>query len=268
MMASRWAYEAMAVHQFKNNSYEEPYFDLEKIEAQTDFRASFLVDELDKRRKYIADNRNEKDAVIRNNVQKNLDVIQTTLKEEKYYKKGLEGLSLNTSWAAEHFTPEFDKKLEEYLSGFKKFYRSAYNRAVTEREKIIFAKESEKGAGYNLNEYKNKYHNESLADVVTNISEKERIIEFDGRLIQQINPIFVDPVPDGIFDYRAHFFAPKKNLLGTMVSTYWFNILVIWIMTIILYITLYFEVLRKFVNSFEKVPGKMSLPKVALSKKK
>jgi hypothetical protein len=25
MMASRWAYEALAVYQFKNNSYEEPF---------------------------------------------------------------------------------------------------------------------------------------------------------------------------------------------------------------------------------------------------
>ena len=40
MMASRWAYEAMAVHQFKNNSYEAPYFTYEKVEAASDFKSS------------------------------------------------------------------------------------------------------------------------------------------------------------------------------------------------------------------------------------
>src|SRR5690606_35738847 len=55
MMASRWAYEALAVYHFKNNSYEEPYYDLEKMESQADFKGSFLVDELEKKRKFISD---------------------------------------------------------------------------------------------------------------------------------------------------------------------------------------------------------------------
>jgi hypothetical protein len=71
-------------------------------------------------------------------------------------------------------------------------------------------------------------------------------------LIQQINPIYVYPKPDGVLDYRTHFFAPQKNLLGTPVSTFVFNLLVIWMMTIILYFTLYFELLRKFVNIFDR----------------
>ena len=30
LMASRWAYEAIVVDQFRNNTYEKPYYDLEK----------------------------------------------------------------------------------------------------------------------------------------------------------------------------------------------------------------------------------------------
>jgi ABC transport system ATP-binding/permease protein len=103
---------------------------------------------------------------------------------------------------------------------------------------------------------------------VTNISEKNRVLEYEGTLVQQVNPIFLDPIPSGPFDYRAHFFAPKKNLFGAMVSTFWFNVMIIWIMSIFLYITLYFELLKKLVNTFDKMPGKMNLPKVALPKTK
>ncbi len=60
LMASRWAYEALVVDQFKNNKFEKPFYQFDKIESQADFRASFLVNELDKKRKYIADNRGEK----------------------------------------------------------------------------------------------------------------------------------------------------------------------------------------------------------------
>jgi ABC-type multidrug transport system ATPase subunit len=266
MMASRWAYEAMAVHQFKNNSFEEPYYVYDKVEAQSDFNSSFLVDELQKRRKFINENITEKSVDIREKMAFDLMVIQNTLREEQYYaKKDLQKLGIDSEWTLAGFTPEFDKKLETYLDGFKSFYQETYNNTVTKRENLIAATET--SGDYVLNTYKNKYHNESLADLVTAISEKERIIEYNGRLLQQIDPIFFDPKPDNILDYRAHFFAPRKNLFGAMIETYWFNILVIWIMTLFLYITLYFEVLRRAVTSFEKVPGKVTL-KVSLPKKK
>jgi len=267
MMASRWAYEAMAVYQFKNNAYEAPYYNFDKVEAQADFNSSFLVDELSKKRRLISENLNSKNDSVRNVLQGNLEVIQNTLLLEKYYTQGLDQLSINTPWTLAQFTPAFDQKLEAYLTGFKEFYQKAYNRAVTEREKLIAAFESMEEYDYDLNTYKNKYHNESLADLVTNISEKNRIIESNGRLFQQINPIFVDVLPNGPLDYRAHFFAPQKNFFGMMIETFWFNVLVIWIMTLFLYITLYFEFLRKLVDSFGKMPGKMNLKKAAEPKK-
>ena len=126
---------------------------------------------------------------------------------------------------------------------------------LQQKEAAIFKYENEKGSDYDINRYKDRYYNESLADLVKNVDEKERIIEYEGQLYQQINPIFIDPRPSGPLDYRAHFFAPKKHLLGTDVSTFLFNNIIIWIMTVMLYVTLYFELLRKLINSFEGLPG-------------
>jgi ABC transport system ATP-binding/permease protein len=267
MMASRWAYEAMAVHQFKNNSFEEPFYKLDKIEAQSDFRASFLADELDKKRRSIADNIGEKNDSIRQVMQKNLSIIQNTIQND-FYKESPKGIDKKKPWTLDMFNDTFNKSLEEYFVKYKKFYQGIFNHAVAEREKLIVAKESDTGADFNLTRYKNNYYNESLADLVTNISEKNRLIEYDGELVQQINPIFLDPKPNGPLDYRAHFFAPQKNLFGNPVSTFWFNMLIIWIMTLFLYITLYFEWLKKLVNSFEFTPGKVSPSKVVIPKKK
>jgi ABC transport system ATP-binding/permease protein len=193
-------------------------------------------------------------------------VIRNTLKND-FYKKGLEGVDLNAEWTLAQFTPAFNKKLEDFFASYKKFYQDIYNKAVVARDKAILARENMPD-DYKFNDYKDRYYNESLADLVTNIAEKNRVIEYQGSLVQQINPIFQEPIPGGPLDYRAHFFAPKKNLFGAMVSTYWFNVMVIWIMSIFLYITLYFEWLKKFINSFDKMPGKMNLPKVALPKTK
>lgn len=254
MMASRWAYEAMAVYQFTHNTYQRPYYDLEKIMAQADFRSSFLADELNKRRKFIEDHLTDKNDSMVSILQKNLDLIRKNIHAD-LYKPELAGIHTSVNWKISGFSAEFDKKLVTYLAGYKRFYRDIYNHAQDTREKIMARQGSEKGPNHNLNQYKNRFYNERLADLVTNVSEKNRIIEYEGNLVQQINPIFLDPSPGNIFDYRAHLFAPKKNLLGNMVSTYWFNTLVIWIMALVLYGTLYFEWLKKLVNSLKINPA-------------
>lgn len=254
-MASRWAYEALAVHHFINNSYQKPYYSYEKIESQADFRASFLADELDKKRKFIEDNLQSKDDSLRNLMEKALEVIRKTIKDD-YFKRGLEKVDLQQPWTLDMFTASFNSTLEDYLLAYRRFYQEAYNKAVAYREQIIFKKENEAGSTYNLNEYKNRYYNESLADLVKNVSTKTRILEYNGRLIQQINPVFLDPKPAGLLNYRTHFFAPKKYFLGIEFSTFAFNLLVIWMMAVVFYITLYFEWLRKFINLF----GKVNLP--------
>lgn len=252
MMASRWAYEAMAVYHFKNNSYEEPFYADDRLEAQSDFHSSFLVDEMDKKRRFIADNINEKNDSIRLIMQKDLYVIQSTLQND-FFKKGLEK-DLSTPWTLKDFTPAFNKKLEDFFAAYKTFYQGMYNKAVAKREAKFAGIEK---AGKSLNQIKDEYYNESLADLVKNVTEKERIIEYNGELIQQINPIFLDPKAEGFLNYRTPFFAPVKKVFGTSINTYTFDILVIWLMTVMLYVTLYFELLRKLINSFDKVPGKM-----------
>ena len=52
-MASRWAYEAMAVYQFKNNSFEDSYFDFDKYESQADFKAAYNAEELKRKQESV-----------------------------------------------------------------------------------------------------------------------------------------------------------------------------------------------------------------------
>ncbi|HEX5169049.1 MAG TPA: ATP-binding cassette domain-containing protein [Cyclobacteriaceae bacterium] len=251
LMASRWAYEALAVYNFKNNTFEAPYYDLEKIEAQADFKASFLMDELNTRRKFIADNLDRKNDSVQQVIVKNLRILQDNLRNEAYFKKGLEKLNIDKQWTQQDFTPELNAALEDYLGQYKKFYLDAYNTAVGMRERKMYDDENKKGN--NLNESKSRYYNDALADLVKNVKEKNRIIEYNGALLQQINPVFLDPKPSGSLDYRAHFFAPKKNLFGSMIDTYTFDVLIIWVMTIFFFVTLYFEVFRKLMDALGKV---------------
>jgi hypothetical protein len=109
--------------------------------------------------------------------------------------------------------------------------------------------EDDQALGYNLNRYKNAYFNESLADLVRNVNVKDRIIEHDKRLVQQIDPIFHMPeTPQNPLNYRTHFFAPEKHFLNHRFSTFSFNVIVIWLMSIFLYLALYFELFKRLVD--------------------
>ncbi|MEO1051696.1 MAG: ATP-binding cassette domain-containing protein [Bacteroidota bacterium] len=253
MMASRWAFEAMAVHQFKDNTFEELYFDLEKIESQADFKASYMAKELNKKRQFIFENYQDENDSVQRIIKKDLRILAKELDNESF-KEGIEDLDLSTALTIEGYNKEINTQLETYFEAYRKHYQGIYNQTVDKRDERVYKLENNPDYDYKLNDYKNKYFNQSLADLVTNATVKERIIEYRGEIIQQIDPVFNDPdKPSHLFDYRTHFYSPQKHFLGFYFDTYNFNVTVIWLMTFVFYITLYYEVLGKSLQSFGKI---------------
>jgi ABC-type multidrug transport system ATPase subunit len=253
MMASRWAYEALAVYQYKNNEYEEPFFEYHRMESKADFKAGYLGDELKRKNLYLMDNMGAKDEIVKNNVLNNFTILREKLLDEPF-KEGIEKINLNEALTPNGYTRAIGEAIQAYLDRYQKYYQNIYNQSVGLVEKKMAFYEKN---GFNVNDEKNKYYNESLTDLVKNVNTKERLLEYKGQLIQQINPIYQDPKPANLFDYRTAFFFPEKNLLGMSISTYIFNTLVIWLMAVVLYFTLYYELLRKLIDSF----GKVNIPK-------
>jgi hypothetical protein len=251
LMASRWAYEAMATYQFKNNDFEQPYFEYEHQSAIADFNSAYLADELKQRNQFLMDNHNSKNDSIQNMVSKELTIIYNSLAHESY-REGIENLNLENTLLKKGYSSEAGAMLDQYLNKYKKHYLEEYNHFTDLVEKKMAFYEKN---GLNITEEKNNYFNESMADLVQNTSASQRMIEYKGKLLQTFNPIFQLPQPTNRFDYRTVFFVPEKNLAGYLVSTYWFNLLVIWLMTCFCYLLLYHEFLRKFIdflNRFEK----------------
>jgi hypothetical protein len=82
---------------------------------------------------------------------------------------------------------------------------------------------------------------------VKKATSKNKIIRDNGRLIQNYEPIFLYP-ENKTFSFRAHFFAPGKYVFGFQMDTLYFDLIVIWLMSILFYITLYYDVLKKTVE--------------------
>ncbi|MGK7394722.1 MAG: ATP-binding cassette domain-containing protein [Candidatus Cyclobacteriaceae bacterium M3_2C_046] len=262
LMTSRWAYEAIAVDQFVANDYEQPFYQFEKAERQSDFKASYFTDKLKEKVEYVVNNISSEDPEVQARISSDLNLLKNELIKEPY-KVGMEAFDLEQNLQPQNFTQQTADFLFAFLENMRKHYLDHFNLAVQKKEKLIYFYENNPDYDYNLNEFKNRYYNENLADLVRNLSIKDRIIEYEGNLIQQIDPIFKDPeLPAHILDYRTHFFAPKKHFLGIYFDTYFFNLFVIWGMSIILYIALYFEGIRKMLSSL----GNLNLRKFLIKK--
>ena len=106
-----------------------------------------LVEELNKKRKFIADNLDEKGDSIRALMQHDLEIIRTTLAEEEF-KDGLAGVDMSKEWPLTMFDQAFNQKLESYLEAYKKAYQIRYNKAVAAREGLAMSMESNKELDY------------------------------------------------------------------------------------------------------------------------
>jgi hypothetical protein len=77
-----------------------------------------------------------------------------------------------------------------------------------------------------------------------------KIYDTGKKIIQKADPVFMAP---GSKFGRAHFFAPFKLLGNLKISTLIFNMAAIWIMIAGLFITLYYNVLKRFIMWLESL---------------
>jgi hypothetical protein len=152
-----------------------------------------------------------------------------------------DNIAVSAKTPSEEFLRDLTAELTEG-SISKKEYR--------ERKKVERNRLSE----INSNRQK-KYTNEALEKFVTNDNSFEYIVEAEGMLIQKSDPIYLDPY-DNYF-LRSHFYSPRKKFFGHYLSTFAFNTIMIWFMSLVLFIALRFDLLRKFIEGFEKLFSKL-----------
>ena len=250
MMASRWAYEAMATYQFQNNAYNLPAFIFEKQARMADFKSNYLVGKLNETLTFINENSGKGNDSLQQIVNKKFKILQNELLREPF-KEGIESLNV-ASLDPSNLKGETAKLLEKYFENLRIHNLQIYQTAESKLEQLPVLR-AQMEPDFEVNRYKNLYFNESLSDLVRNLSTEDRIIEGDGEFLQLIDPVYHVPEnPAHALDYRAHFFAPKKHFLGSYFDTYLFNVAVIWFMTTLLYGTLYFEALKRFLALFSK----------------
>ncbi len=257
IMASRWAFEALAVEQYKENRYMARFFDMEKEMAQARFRSEILITQLIgqidlvdgwKRLNKPAGEISQKLTIIKNEIEK--------LDNENV----LPPYQFTDNLTPEKFNSEIAALAKAHLEKLKDFYNARYQKIKQVKDQLIYRLGKENGDQFLYNQ-KMKYHNKSLENLVLNSDAKELYRETPYGYMQKIAPVYKEP---DFKNGRAHFLASQKNLFGYTIDTYFFNLAVLWLMSTFLYIALYYNWLRKIMEvsvQFKKLKPKKNSTK-------
>ena len=247
LMISRWSYEALAVEQFKNNPFERHFFELEQQTSDATFASTFLVPRLQTLTEECV-RLNEQSQSLDYRYERNLRVIRNEL----------------TTLASSGKTPPFEfinmlnpksfnNEVADELTGYLFFVRLTQNEisanAKHQRDSIYnFLSDSLGNEG--LYHLKQNNYNKALADWVLNSLEVNKYLETDGRVIRKYEPIFM--IPEHNWG-RAHFYAPVKKFNNQYVDTLWFNLAVMWLGSILLFVSLQVNLLGKIISHVDRI---------------
>jgi hypothetical protein len=245
VMTSRWAYEAIAVHQFKNNAFEKEFYELDQTFKKIEFRKNYWLGKLTAKLSSAQNNFGKEDK--KELIENNLTVLHNEITKELKRNPHVEFNLVNNLYIDKLNDQVFDET-KNYLAQLNEFYLKKYKKAYDEKDALTAKLNKDKEAKEKYIQMKNDYTNDALSDYVKDKNSINKILELDGHLIQKADPIYMNPS-----SFRSHFYAPQKRVFGKYFDTFWVNIIVIWIMCVILGITLYFDILRKGIEGIGKI---------------
>ncbi len=249
VMASRWAFEALAVAQFRDNKLIKEIYPYDKQLSTIQFRKIYWLPEMESYLNTIEGEllrTEDRDQLV-----KNVVLVQNEFSnpdKKLGYPAYDFSMDLGDTDSDENYRSIKDAR--QFLSKLKKHLQKNYTHVLDAKDERISEIDYRTSADDHFNYLKKKHTNQSLEDLVTKRADFPKILALDGKLIQREDPIYKDAST-----FRSHFFAPRKLFMGKLFDTYNYNASVIWLMSLLLAITLYFDLFRKFIDLFSK-PGR------------
>jgi ABC-type multidrug transport system ATPase subunit len=252
MMASRWAFEAFMVTQFKDNPLEKNFYRLDQRIAQAEYKRLYYLPAIATKLEFVLSQPTRwNDRTDSNPVKKQLETVRTEIERElaavgRDRYPGYSKLAIGT------FDSLAYREAANFLSVLDRMYRQRIAQSTEERDDLMksFTDTPEKSEQFNR--ARMRYVNEKVKEMTENQLTPTRIVEWRGELVQKIYPVYnEDQRPRHYLDFRSNFYSPVKHFAGRDFDTLRFNLAVIWIMAAALYVALYFDWLAKGVKYLE-----------------
>ncbi len=245
LMVSRWAYEALAVNQFRNNAYQKQFFRIDQMASDAAYKINYLIPEL--RLKLATVERNVKTNANLSQVQEDMELLEEEILSLGAQMKGAD-VRFVSGLNPVDFGLSTANKIRTFIDQTRGVYSRALDDAVEEKDKQLLNLRESLGGSQRLTEFRQSYFSNSLEEILLSKRDALKIQEYDNRLIRKDDPVYKLPEhPLG----RAHFFAAEKRIGNDYIATYWFNLLVILLMGVVFYLALLYDLLKKFINFIE-----------------
>lgn len=246
LMTSRWAFEALAVNQFKNNKFEKNFFDFDKEISNAryiDLLVQQLVIRVNESERYIKLGEN-KDQIMSNLKLIRNEILSSQKNYDWPYFDQIDKITI------ELFDIAVADNVLIYLKGVKRKFLNVEREINRLRDERYYNYLTQLGGNEAIIKLKTEFVNKKLSDQLMNNMELIKTVESKGHIIRKFQPIFMDPTSKM---GRAHFYSPVKIVWKYIIETFWFNIIFIWFTSLILFMVLYFDLLSKSVTYFENI---------------
>jgi ABC-type multidrug transport system ATPase subunit len=238
LMPARWSYEAIAVKQFRDNEYEKHYYPYNANQATCSYYNN-MVEAL-KMDIYTYNKAiREQDETI------NSSEFFARMKKNSEKLGKLAGILPGTwkdSLAPILFTKTAENGIKHYLDSINKYFSTEWARADKMKDKegeLLIKNLGNEGRIRLREENENKRITE---EVLGKFRSETLVLRIGDKLVQNTDFGYMK----GTSPYgRAHFYAPVKRIGNKEIDTYWFNIAVVWIGSILLYLALCFNLLKR-----------------------
>jgi hypothetical protein len=247
IMASRWAYEALVVGQFAKNEYQEFLYDIEMQESNVTYDRQFLVPTL------IQEIEDAMEKYRRDPAAADLPGSLATI------RSGFNSIFLTRAYPAtgRFNEAEFSISLADSAIAWLEDYRarllSGYREIERAKDAHISRLRDEMGGTPGFLAFKRNYYNESLADLVLNRVDLHKIVRINNKLVRKMEPVYMYPL---MKNGRAQFYASVKRIGNWYLPAVLFNVLALFLMTLILYLSLQLSLLRRMLDFFGDIRRK------------
>ncbi|WP_052507140.1 ATP-binding cassette domain-containing protein [Desulfonatronovibrio magnus] len=240
MMPSRWGYEALIVRQYLNNDYISRFMPWRLQERQLRYIIDYHIPEMRGLIDYplLEVNQDNPDEI-----RQRLTVLGSEIKVLEQ-KANLASQVEIKDLEPEVYNAETANKVRTWLQEVSQILRRDLSLIWDKRmavEEELRQELGEKG----LDLLKTQNFNREIADLVKNVKSFEQVRLSGERLVQVAAPIA--KMPDSSLG-KAHFYSGWKRLGPIEISSYVFNIAVLWIMGLALFMALYYKIFARVVS--------------------
>jgi ABC transport system ATP-binding/permease protein len=247
MMTSRWAYEDMAVTQFKKNKFENYFFTTEQKANEAMYNQAYLIPELQKILNELKDRADDGNFTNADDNKINLLKQELLYLDQQFPSANINELaSLNTK----NFSAEVYNNIVIYLNNARDYFLHKYQEQINLKEKKYNQLVNKLGGEEQFLKFKNMYYNKQLASILLNDKELMEQQVNKNNIVQLKDKIFQLPVSK---NGRAPFYAPSKRIGNLYIDTFWFNIVFIWLFSGLLFVILYFDLLKKLISYADSI---------------